>query len=185
MQWNRNDNDKFSAHADTNHNLFVCSSGFFQSFRLNPSFLCKTRHFTKLSRWVIPIESYAMIVMEDISLYSPILRPWALSVSRPKHIKPPRNLIRIKLLNSFNRHNGFSASESLRSGFFPPSLHQPKGEFTKIVLFKLSYNFVKLSKRKVVDIDLGINTLQGTITYPTLGSSENHRLNSAGWDGIC
>ena len=23
VQWNRNDNDKFSAHADTNHNLFV------------------------------------------------------------------------------------------------------------------------------------------------------------------
>ena len=26
MQWNRNDNDKFSAHADTNHNLFAAVS---------------------------------------------------------------------------------------------------------------------------------------------------------------
>ena len=28
-------------------------------------------------------------------------------------------------------------------------------------------------------------TLQGTITYPTMGSSENHRLKSAFLEGIC
>ena len=73
------------------------------------------------ARWVIPIESYAMTVMEDISLYSPILRPWGLSVSSqknmqiefaPKHIKPLRNLIRGS--NSFNPHNGFSNTNRLK-----------------------------------------------------------------------
>ena len=37
--------------------------------------------------------------------------------------------------------------------FFPPTpLPQKRKVFTKIVLFQLSYNFVKLRKRRVVDI---------------------------------